>query len=383
MGTISDKHTYLFGTKAAIKSAIEAKGVTITEGATFRSYATSIGQITGGSEPTTGDYTVKFYDYNGKLAAVRYVDSGNDATPPTLDERMTLTNWQGDSYTNVTSDRKCYAIGVTTDGKWQFDIELTPITGLQPPLYFINNDDGNSLFIDLGDGSSTVEITQTGNVTHTPTYATYGKYTIKVWKTAGTFKLGDGNNVVIGGSVLNIYKSTLVAVRGGNGTTTIWDNAFFLCHSLASIVIPNSVTSIGDSAFQTCYSLTSITIPDSVKSIGISAFNNCSSLTSITIPDSVMSIGSYALYYCTGLTSITIPDSVTSIGSFTFNNCYCITKYIIHATTPPTLSNTNAFQNINAICKIYVPDASVTAYKNDTNWVTYTDYIYPISEMED
>lgn len=307
---ISDKLTYLLGTKAAIKSAIEAKGVTVPEGATFRSYATLIGQITGGGT-TTGDYTVKFYDYYGKLIKISYVDSGNDATPPTLtDPNLTLVEWQGDAYTNVTSDRKCYAIGVTTDGKWHFDIELTPVTGLQPPLYFNNADDGNSLFIDLGDGSSTVEITATGNVTHTPTYATYGKYTIKVWKAAGTFGLGAA---VIGGDVLQ-YRNSLTAVRGGNGVTSIGNYAFYYSYSLTSITIPNGVTSIGDSAFAYCNSLT---------------------------------------------------------------------KYIINATTPPTLASTKAFSGINSICKIYVPDASVDAYKTATNWVSYAEYIYPISEMED
>jgi hypothetical protein len=55
---------------------------------------------------------------------------------------------------------------------------------------------------------------------------------------------------------------------------------------------------------------------------------------------------------------------------------------VFNRTTPPTLANKNAFNNINSICKIYVPDASVTAYKTATNWVTYADYIYPMSEME-
>jgi hypothetical protein len=55
---------------------------------------------------------------------------------------------------------------------------------------------------------------------------------------------------------------------------------------------------------------------------------------------------------------------------------------VFNRTTPPTLANTNAFSNINSICKIYVPDESVEVYKSATNWVTYADYIYPMSEME-
>ena len=48
MGTISDKLTYLQGTKSAIKDAIVAKGVTVPTGTTFRDYATKIGEISGG-----------------------------------------------------------------------------------------------------------------------------------------------------------------------------------------------------------------------------------------------------------------------------------------------------------------------------------------------
>ena len=46
--TISDKLTYLEGTKSAIKDAIVAKGVAVEDTATFRSYADKIGQISGG-----------------------------------------------------------------------------------------------------------------------------------------------------------------------------------------------------------------------------------------------------------------------------------------------------------------------------------------------
>ena len=53
MGTISDKLTYLQGTKSAIKNAIVAKGVDIPTGTTFRDYATKIGEISGGGGTPT------------------------------------------------------------------------------------------------------------------------------------------------------------------------------------------------------------------------------------------------------------------------------------------------------------------------------------------
>ena len=48
--SIADKLSYLLETKALIKAAIEAKGVTVPDNATFRDYANLIASIkTGGS----------------------------------------------------------------------------------------------------------------------------------------------------------------------------------------------------------------------------------------------------------------------------------------------------------------------------------------------
>ena len=46
--------------------------------------------------------------------------------------------------------------------------------------------------------------------------------------------------------------------------------------------------------------------------------------------------------------------------------------------TPPTLG-ANAFNNTT--CKIYVPDASVSAYKAATNWSTYASRIFSLTQF--
>lgn len=50
-------------------------------------------------------------------------------------------------------------------------------------------------------------------------------------------------------------------------------------------------------------------------------------------------------------------------------------------TSVPTLSNTNAFKGINGICKIIVPDSLYDSWITATNWSTYADYIYKVSEV--
>ena len=144
------------------------------------------------------------------------------------------------------------------------------------------------------------------------------------------------------------------------------------CTSLTSITIPDSVTSIGRSAFSGCTSLTSITIGDRVTSIGERAFVDCTSLISVTIGDRVTSIGERIFYNCTSLTSVTIGDSVTEIGSYAFCNCYSLKEVYCKPTTPP--SGDSSMFSINAYGrKIYVPRASIDAYKAAYGWSDYAD----------
>ena len=176
-----------------------------------------------------------------------------------------------------------------------------------------------------------------------------------------------------------ISLTDLQSVEIGDCVTSIGNYAFFDCKSLTSVTIPNSVTSIGDSAFQNCSGLTSITIPNSVTSIGGSAFRNCRILTSITIPNSVTSIGANAFRQCSGLTSVTIGNGVTIIENSVFRDCSGLTGVTVNATTPPTLRNANAFYSTND-CPIYVPAASVDAYKAASGWTDYASRIQAIPE---
>lgn len=138
-------------------------------------------------------------------------------------------------------------------------------------------------------------------------------------------------------------------------------------------------TKIGDYAFNVCDWMTSINIPStlSITSIGQYAFNGCYHLTSFEIPASVTSIGNYAFRGCYGLTSITIPNLVTTIGEGVFFECTGLTSITSLNTTPPTLG-TNVFFNVPATCTIYVPAASVNAYKAASGWSDRADYIQPI-----
>ena len=380
----------------------------------------------GGGSSSASPNDVNFYDYNGTLVASYSLSEAQSLTTlpdgPTHDG-LTFQGW---NYTlekvkAFTRPMNVGAMYITDDGKTRLHIRIAAEGRMNVPLY-ISQTVANGVTIDWGDGSATETLAETGKVITTHTYANIGDYTITLDPVDGC-ELGLGNGsysycmlgstgdngkvycnmlqaVQIGTNITKIYNYafsycyslasvtipdsvtsisnsafdgcySLASVTIPGSVTSISSSAFNGCYSLASVTIPDSVTSIGNSAFNNCYSLASVTIPDSVTSIGITAFSSCQSLASITIPDSVTSIGNSAFNGCYSLASITIPDSVTSIGNSAFSNCYGMAEYHIKPTTPPTLSNTNAFNTIPSDCIIYVPQGCLEAYQNATNWTTY------------
>ena len=131
---------------------------------------------------------------------------------------------------------------------------------------------------------------------------------------------------------------------------------------VTNLTIPDSVTIIRRNAFAYCSSLEAITIPSSVTVIGAAAFEYCNNLKSVTISDGVNTIGDGAFYGCSALQSITIPNSVTLIRACAFQNCTKLASVYCKATTPPSLDE-DAFENNKDSRYIYVPSASVGAYK--------------------
>ena len=417
METIEQQLTELVNQKNALATNLNTMGVTASTSETLNTLVPKVLDIETGGGDSGGQYLVRVIDYDGTVLKSDHLNTGATFTlpdAPSNHSKLVFQEWSSPvtiSNNTITVENSDITIGATyktASGLTEFDIELTKVTGLEVVCNMVGNKN-------WGDGT-------TDNLT-THTYTDYGSYTItcdgtSIAGSSGIFsssssspnyycteiRVGDGVTSI--GSNVFRYCYSLTSITIPDSVTSIESNAFYYCYSLTSVTIPDSVTSIGNVAFNacyaltsitipdsvtmignsacsSCYSLTSITIPDSVTSIGNSAFSYCYSLTSVTIPDSVTSIGNYAFYYCYSLTSVTIPDSVTSIGAYTFYYCHSIIKYdFTSATSVPTLPNTNAFNNINDICKIYVPDALYDDWIVATNWAKYADYIYKASEME-
>ena len=168
-----------------------------------------------------------------------------------------------------------------------------------------------------------------------------------------------------------------------NSVTTIEMGAFFNCDKLNSITLPNSLKSISNQLFFSCSNLTSVTIPNSVTSIGASAFEDCVNLKSITIPSSVTTIGNRAFINCSRLVSVTIPNSVTSIGGSSFADCSSLTSVTIGSSVKSIGSA--AFSNCGDLADVYCLAKAVPSTKSDAFKDSYPEYItlhVPASSVE-
>ena len=153
-------------------------------------------------------------------------------------------------------------------------------------------------------------------------------------------------------------------------------DAFKDCTHLLRIYLPADLDYIGSSAFENCTNLVEVMHPNSNNLvIDASAFKGCTSLAGFGEYDTFYFPETETIYPstflgCTSLQNVVIPASVTSIGATAFYDCSGLENIYVKALQPATLGG-NAFNNISATAKIYVPHESVNIYK--TAWSAYAD----------
>ena len=227
MATIAENLSRIQSAKADIKTAIEAKGVTVPSSATIDTYATYVSQISGGgggipipsnlSAATLNDYglltsaAIKSGVTSIGETAFKYCSSLTSVTIP-------------DSVTSIGSEAFSYCSGLTS-------------------------------------------VTIPDSVTSIGDDAFY--------YCSSLTSVSIGNSVTsIGGNAFASCTS-LTSVTIPDSVTSIGINAFRYCRRLTSIDIGSGVTSIVNYAFNGCRSLTSVTVNAlTPPKLGTSVFTN-------------------------------------------------------------------------------------------------------------
>lgn len=198
-------------------------------------------------------------------------------------------------------------------------------------------------------------------------------------------KVSIGDNITKLGNYVFYHLTNLTEVEMSNSITSIGDYTFANLSNMENITIPSSICSIGSNAFSGCTRLTSVNITDlsawcmitfatqvsnPIAINGAKLSLNGVEITELIIPSDITKINKYAFYKCSGLTSITLPESIVSIGRRAFMYCN-VTEIYCKSPTPASVE-TEIFSKNRPI---YVPTASVEAYKTAEGWSDYASYI--------
>jgi len=121
-----------------------------------------------------------------------------------------------------------------------------------------------------------------------------------------------------------------------------------------------------------------------MTSIGFNAFAGCNGLTTVIFNavncGAMGSDGRWGISTvfsgCNNLTTVKIGNEVKAIPAYAFYHCSSLTEIISYATTPPTISNSNAFFHVDkTTCTLRVPAASVAAYKAAAGWNDFVNIV--------
>lgn len=372
-------------------------------------------------EQGNGDYRVRFYDYDGTLLKEEWVQDAVAPTAPNLPthENLTFYEWNND-FSNPSRDMDIGAI--YTSAHTYITVNICAGSGLYIALS-LSKTAGTDLTVYWGDGTS-VTNWSSGNITIGKNYSTYGTYTIRI-ESVSNFYLGHGSAGVISNNhfitkaivgekaILNTYcfnaASAMETLVLNTSITSVPQSTIRSCYELKHLNLPKSFVTInqygfaynvkmehcivsssglnalGVNAFDGCTGLKDFILPPfgTLTALNSSSFQDCYSLTEFKIQKGITLADYYFLRNSHRLTSLEFPSTLTSLNGNAFVTLSGIREFVFNSTTPPSLSSSalfNHYIDFKKSFKIFVPDASVNAYKTATNWVTAANYIYPLSE---
>ena len=185
----------------------------------------------------------------------------------------------------------------------------------------------------------------------------------------------------------------LKTVDMGENIRTIGDSAFEGCTGIESVKLPDSVVSVGSRVFIGTWLhdvtfgkglksigsyafaglfFTEVLLPDGLEDLGEAAFGSCVHMETISLGKSLKAIPAKAFYYCGSLKSLTVPSTVASVAEESLTGCEKLDALYCGPSVPPVLT-----AEIPGQTTVYVPSASLEAYKSAEGWSAYVSRILP------
>lgn len=187
---------------------------------------------------------------------------------------------------------------------------------------------------------------------------------------------------------------SVTSVVIGDNVTSVNYGAFSACTSLTDIHIGSGCTALVGSCFRDTRNVTSITFSEnsSLTTIGgsgstantstsVRVFSNVNTqspaVLEIDFPEGLELIGHSTFVTATGIKRLSFPSTVVWIGNECFRGLTGCESITFNSTTPPTLGGSGRWFE-DTTCDIFVPAASLEAYKTAANWENYSSQIKAI-----
>jgi len=353
--------------------------------------------IIGGT--SSGNLSVRYWDIDGTLLKEQFVNSGENATPPTNPTRTDLTfdEWNIDS-TNITSHLDIGATYTTTNGRTIIYLEINNYNiGTVPTLQF-NKQNNSTCTIYWGDGTtSTTTSTGSVSIAKAAVYPTNGTYKVEIENTSGFLnndnkawflglvhnqyirKIYSGNHstLLLEGTIANSNYNNLDEVSiNRNTTTTTLPNV--TNNSLKGLVIPRGFTRI--LSISSSRNITFLSIPKTVDTI-TSSLNGMQSIERIIISNPACSLTtSFSVQQDSNIKLLVLPTGLNTLTANMFTNCYRLIEIVNFPTniTSIGISSLNGctyrIDTLNLSLCTAIPNSAVQTYRSGVNIILPTSW---------
>ena len=149
------------------------------------------------------------------------------------------------------------------------------------------------------------------------------------------------------------------------------DAAFENCRSIKSITFGGQAEA---KSFASRMSRAAASGDVALQRIGNWAFYNCHALENLVIPEGVTEVGDAAFYGCTYLDSLALPSTTQRIGDNCFALCSRMKQINVNAIEPPTIF-AKTFFDVNRNIPVIVPEGAREAYANDEYWGEFINVV--------
>ena len=149
------------------------------------------------------------------------------------------------------------------------------------------------------------------------------------------------------------------------------DAAFENCRSIKSITFGGQAEA---NSFVARMNYAAVNSDVALQRIGNWAFYNCHALENLVIPEGVTEVGDAAFYGCTYLDSLALPSTTQRIGDNCFALCSRMKQINVNAMVPPTIF-AKTFFDVNRLIPVIVPEGARDAYAEDKYWGEFINVI--------